>query len=90
MNEQHRTNKNTLFKSGIDVNRAKELWNFTESGVAKYLVKFALPSIEYMRKIHLSGRAYPMVTEQAILKWMKGETKKLELEPAPRDQEMTK
>lgn len=43
-----------------------------------------------MKKIYISPRAYPMVTEDGIVAWMKGETQKLALAPAPADQPVTK
>jgi len=44
------------------------------------------PYISYMKKIYLSGRAYPMLTEEAVESWVAGVNTSLVLEPAPADQ----
>jgi hypothetical protein len=48
------------------------MWNMSESGISKYFIKILFPMITYMKKIHLSGRAYPMLTEEAVLRWVTG------------------
>lgn len=48
------------------------MWNMPESGVSKYFLKVLFPLITYMKKIYLSGRAYPMLTEEAVERWAKG------------------
>lgn len=62
------------------------MWNLSESGISKFFVKVLMPSIKYMKKIYLSGRAYPMLTRTAVINWLQGETPKVVLEPAPADQ----
>lgn len=66
------------------------MWNLSESGISKYFLKVLFPHVSYMKKIYLSGRAYPMLTEEAVVKWVTGVTPTLVLEPAPADQEVTK
>ena len=61
-----------LFKSSIEIGKVKSMWNMPESGVSKYFLKVLFPLITYMKKIYLSGRAYPMLTEEAVERWAKG------------------
>jgi hypothetical protein len=66
------------------------MWNMTESGLPKYFLRFMFPLVCYNRKIFLSSRAYPMMTEEAVLRWSTGLTNRLVLEPAPADEKVTR
>jgi hypothetical protein len=56
----------------MEISKVKALWNMSESGISKHLIKVIFPMITYMKKIYLSGRAYPMLTEEAVLRWATG------------------
>ena len=65
----------------MDISKVKAMWNLSESGVSKYFLKVIFPHVSYMKKIYLSGRAYPMMTEESVLNWVTKVTNRLELEP---------
>jgi len=63
----------------MHITKVKDMWNLSESGISKYFLRVVFPYVGYMKKMYLSGRAYPMLTEEAVEKWATGVTENLVL-----------
>lgn len=78
LDKKQRDRNNLVFRSHIEAELGRSIWNSAEEGIVKHLMNLVYPSIAYVSKVYIND-SWPKVTEQGVLGWVTRQTPDLVL-----------